>query len=1768
MRIKNLFKKILPTRKHRLLAVVAILLILIPIIFNTLQSVKEVRADALIGFDEGYGSTAHDSSGSASGTITNAVWKTEDLCHSGKCLYFDGTGDYVSFGDDANLDFAASTNFTINLWFRHTGTISGTQVLIAKYNAATTTDGGYKIYMDSSGHIIFGIDDDQTSFPEDSVTSANSYADAKWHFISAVKTSNTRIDLYIDGQTVGYKTPLSATNTLVNTDAFYVGIDGDGTSNGWMGFIDDLKVYTSSARSSSEVKADYTGQTTARGVSESFGPDNSNLSNGLVGYWNMDSTATPAYSTKIGDTTIQPNDDGNTGGYLVSYQVTLSQAATLQELVFYVRTVSGHLTLGLYSDSSNVPSTLLASTASFTPTTGWNTVAVTPTQLSAGKYWLAFMIENDGLGFQNNNGVAGRLCYTTPGYGTMPSSFGTCENNPNTDTYEFSYYANFYNLVVNPTDQSGNGNTLTNIGPVNTTGKFGNAGSFTATSSQFQYAADSVSLSLTSSLTLSGWIKPSSNTASTQYNIAGKWGSGTETYLLAQYGNEIRLYLGSSSNYVETTGTNLATGTWYQVVATYDASSQKAKIFVNGTQQATSTTGTIPPSLSDTSALFDIGAAGGVVGSLDRQVAAGADDAYEQNFNTNFDGTNQGIVIESNTSAAANTTLGGFRFTNITIPKSAPITTANFQVYADDSGFDDADFYVYAENVDNSANFTTTADVYDRLHSSGTKLSAGWYSGTGLVNTWFGSTVDISPVIQTVINRSGWSSGNALTILAAGTTLTNRQFKVIAYESTLTTLTPKLHIEYFSTNPSNYYDGAIDDVRLYNRTLSAAEVQNLYQWAPGPVAYWKLDEGSGTTAQDSSGNSNTGTITAGTGKYVSGKFGDAYNFDNAATVINAGSGTNLDDLPTSGLTLNAWIYPKGAGENSLGFIMAKNVGTTPNAGWVLRMNSTTSLTFTVDGSTDLVRTTNTSMVTQNAWNYVTVTWDGVITTAASVHIFINGVEATYATTTNGASRVSDASSTFYIGNDSTSARTFNGYIDDVKVYNYVRSSSQFTQDMNAGHPAPGSPVGSPLIWWKFDEGMSTGGANTYALTAHNSGSGGSTYNGTICGSTNGCFTTNAGKIGSAAIITSGDIVTYNAEFLDGLTAMTISFWIKPNSLTASRLITSRTGNGDLENFQIRTDSSDSSNIWVCIAANTLDTCGNYFKTSGLGLANNIWTHIVVTYDGTQSAANRVRVYKNGLQITGSTTGTTPTSMTVTTSALDIGLNSIGPQITPLQATYDEYKIYTSALTPDQVALEYNQGKSQVWGALSDTSGLTGGGVASSSAAAAYCIPGDTSTCSQPIYYWPLDENTGQNVLDLGTKGFIGILGNSSNPGSDDPTWSPGKLGSALKFDGANDSVEMPESLNINGATKLTYMAWIRRRATNSYVTLGDQYSTGGITIEAFTDGNIHSSFSYTNSAYFSSNDTNWHHIAFVYDGTLSAANRLKGYLDGVQQTLTISGTIPTSISDGGINFAIGEECGGCSDEPTDGWIDDVKIYDYVRTPAQVAWDYNRGAPIGWWKFDENTGSTTNDSSGNSYTGTLLNSPTWTTGKFNYALAFTGNNSTPTSVQLPNDSFNSLSTGSISLWFKPSNSGDSWQDLFGVAKSVGWYEIAYQYATPTVNVDVNSCSSGDFTFNTPLPGLSTDWHHLVLTVDSSGNKVYIDGQKAKVTYTNGSSVSDCFMSKYAVSTTYYYIGCWGRGSCDTNELYEGRIDDVRIFNYALTATQVKTLYAGGAVKFDN
>jgi hypothetical protein len=230
-----------------------------------------------------------------------------DLCLDNRCLGFNSSNnEYATITDDPDFDFAAAQDFTITGWFRR-GQVSTKEVMVSKYESSGA-DGGYQVYMDSDGDVVFGIDDDNTSFPEDTAASTNAdYDDNRWHHFAAVKNGTTSISLYIDGALVQTNSSTGADNTLENDDDYFVGIE-DGDSNAFGGFLDEVKVYRY-ARSAAEIKTEYNGHTVVMGA------DVLDLSDGLVGYWKLDENTANTCADSVEDA-CDSSGNGNDGDWL------------------------------------------------------------------------------------------------------------------------------------------------------------------------------------------------------------------------------------------------------------------------------------------------------------------------------------------------------------------------------------------------------------------------------------------------------------------------------------------------------------------------------------------------------------------------------------------------------------------------------------------------------------------------------------------------------------------------------------------------------------------------------------------------------------------------------------------------------------------------------------------------------------------------------------------------------------------------------------------------------------------------------------------------------------------------------------------------------------------------------------------------------------------------------------------------------------------------------------------------------------------------------------------------------------------------------------------------------------------------------------------------------------------------------------------------------------------------------------------------------------
>ena len=143
----------------------------------------------------------------------------------------------------------------------------------------------------------------------------------------------------------------------------------------------------------------------------------------------------------------------------------------------------------------------------------------------------------------------------------------------------------------------------------------------------------------------------------------------------------------------------------------------------------------------------------------------------------------------------------------------------------------------------------------------------------------------------------------------------------------------------------------------------------------------------------------------------------------------------------------------------------------------------------------------------------------------------------------------------------------------------------------------------------------------------------------------------------------------------------------------------------------------------------------------------------------------------------------------------------------------------------------------------------------------------------------------------------------------------------------------------------------------------------------------------------------WYHVAATYTGSAPTTGGVKIYVMGKEEPTTITSLLGTYVRmrDSTEKLIIGnQDNAGTFNSPLNGVIDEVRVWNVVRTVTQIAdnmSDYvasNATGLVGYWKFDETTGLTAADSQTNT---TVRNGTLGNAGTFNGALIGAGGVST-------------------------------------------------------------------------------------------------------------------------------------------------------------------------------
>ncbi|MFH1724439.1 MAG: LamG-like jellyroll fold domain-containing protein [Elusimicrobiota bacterium] len=206
----------------------------------------------------------------------------------------------------------------------------------------------------------------------------------------------------------------------------------------------------------------------------------------------------------------------------------------------------------------------------------------------------------------------------------------------------------------------------------------------------------------------------------------------------------------------------------------------------------------------------------------------------------------------------------------------------------------------------------------------------------------------------------------------------------------------------------------------------------------GMASYWKLDEGSGTTAADSAGG-NPGALLNGA-VWTSGRAGDAIEFDGSDDYVRSPDSSALP-LGNSPRTMMAWIRPQSFPDGAYNGILAYGALACTGHGSLLsiRNDGRLSHAFWCDDT----HQTSGPTATLNAWNHAAFTYDGDFG-----RLYLNGqmvrmriFSATVVDTLNGPIR---------IGCTDDPGRCFDGAIDEAAIYDRALSAQEISAVYEAG----------------------------------------------------------------------------------------------------------------------------------------------------------------------------------------------------------------------------------------------------------------------------------------------------------------------------------------------------------------------------------------------------------------------------------------------------------------------------------------------------------------------------------------------------------------------------------------------------------------------------------------------------------------------------------------------------------------------------------------------
>jgi len=556
--------------------------------------------------------------------------------------------------------------------------------------------------------------------------------------------------------------------------------------------------------------------------------------------------------------------------------------------------------------------------------------------------------------------------------------------------------------------------------------------------------------------------------------------------------------------------------------------------------------------------------------------------------------------------------------------------------------------------------FDESVDVTRGRYTGTVLTTAQWYH---IVGTYNGDETDPNAGIDIYVNGVVSDTTNIDTV-GTYTAMENSTGKLFfgAIEDT-------------SLVPYRLFDGKIDDVRIYNRELSQAEVTQLYDsYNPGIaisslqkglVGHWKMNG----TSEDSTPNSNDGAVTgASLTTDRKSQANKAYSFNGTTDYMLVSDDSAIQNIFDGGGTVSMWISADSDGELDTGRIFDNAVSylnTQNESGGAVKLRFIRGFSTTAG-----IWVTDNAVVSIGSWTHVVMTYDNG-NVANNPTIYVNGVSvAATETQTPIGTRNTSVGNNLYIGSETTVAACFDGKIDDFRFYNRVLSQTEITSLYDSYNPGIAiSSLQKGLIgYWELDGTVedatpySNDGTNTGAdITSDRKGQSSKSYD---------------------FVSASTDNVTLGTTLLDDRTDGTVSMWLKPATNGVTDATKPYWNTTILNKGLVYAAIQQMSDNKIRIYYYGTPTAWSYFDSVS-SVTVGSWNHIAYTWISGDS-----KLYINGVEDATSALSWTHAAASGAGTTLTLGGTAIEGADYFFNGTIDDLRIYDRVLSATEITRLY------------------------------------------------------------------------------------------------------------------------------------------------------------------------------------------------------------------------------------------------------------------------------------------------------------------------------------------------------------------------------------------------------------------------------------------------------------------------------------------------